>query len=320
MAKTPSRFKTDDLIEELEAGVPHSPPGPTVPAEHKPMVLRKVTERTVDSRIAELERQLAERSAENGKLSARAAELHAEIGRLRALAPASDQEELLLLNPDVIVDRLPRDRSGTDGFEDDEFEKLVTDISANGQNDAITVRRADDGGFEIAAGRRRLAACRRLGIEVLARGRQLDRHAMLRVQFSENERRANVSALDRAMWFAEVKNEFKGTMAKKIAADFGISEPMLSHYLKISRFPDQVRSRLKDVRKVSVAVARQVVEAIDSDGDAGFAKVLAALDGAPEEIDADAQVNLIIRATTKTERKASAPKPRSEHFVIGGRR
>ena len=122
------------------------------------------------------------------------------------------------------------------------------------------------------------------------------------------------------MWFAEVKSEFKGTTAKKIAADFGISEPMLSHYLKISRFPDEVRSRLKDVRRVSVAVARQVVEAIDADGNAGLAKVLAALDGAPEEIDADTQVNLIIRATTKAERKASAPKPRSEHFVVGGRR
>ena len=79
---------------------------------------------------------------------------------MRALAPGSDKEELLLLSPDVVIDRLPRDRSWPHAFEDDEFEELVRDISANGQNDAITVRRADDGSFEIqpAAAVWRLAA------------------------------------------------------------------------------------------------------------------------------------------------------------------
>ena len=47
MAKATSRFRTDDLIHELEAP-PDPAPNSIVPAEHKPMVLRKITERTVD--------------------------------------------------------------------------------------------------------------------------------------------------------------------------------------------------------------------------------------------------------------------------------
>src|SRR5689334_1735980 len=100
MARPASRFQTDDLIDELETA-PDPEAGTAIPAEHKPMVLRKISERTVDSRIEELQRQLAERSVENGQLSTRTAELQAEIDRLRALAPASDHEELLLLNPEV---------------------------------------------------------------------------------------------------------------------------------------------------------------------------------------------------------------------------
>src|SRR4051794_33177991 len=201
MAKAASRFHADDLVgDDVAPGAPASAPH----VQHKPIVLRKAVERTVDSRIAELERQLAERDSEKEGLSSELAEAKAELERLRAVPSADEGEELLLLDPDLVVDMLPKDRSGSDAFGSDDLEELVRSISADGQHDAIHVRRADDGGYEIAAGRRRLAACKRLGISVLARVRPLDRLAMLRLQYSENERRANISALERGMWFAEI--------------------------------------------------------------------------------------------------------------------
>ena len=168
-------------------------------------------------------------------------------------------EEFLFLDPAAIRDELPRDRL-PGAFSGVEFEELLTDIRANGQNDAITVRPAADGvGFEVAAGRRRLEACRRLERPVLARVRRLDEASMLRVQFSENERREDISALERSRWFAEVKARLD-LPSKDIALQFGLDPSTLSLYLRLARFPSEIVTRLVEPRRLSVLRARRVME------------------------------------------------------------
>jgi len=111
MAKAASRFHADDLVGDgtaPRAGAPAAAPH----VQHKPIVLRKAVERTVDSRIAELERQLAERDSEKEGLSSELAEAKAELERLRAVPSADEGEELLLLDPDLVVDKLPKTGRG----------------------------------------------------------------------------------------------------------------------------------------------------------------------------------------------------------------
>lgn len=278
---------------------------------HKPAALLGAVAEGLRERIARLESELA--GAQEGR-----AQLQQELDRARAAEgrAGGEAEEFLFLDPATIRDPLPRDRL-PGAFAGAEFDALLADIRENGQNDAITVRRAADGsGYEVAAGRRRLEACRQLGRSVLARLRSLDEAAMLRVQFSENERREDISALERARWFAEVKDRLD-LPSKDLAAQFGLDPSTFSLYLRLARFPGAILDRLRDPRRLAVLRARRVMEALDSDPEA-LGRILSALDshGRDDEADPDGQIEVLLRAA---EGRGGA-RPRGERQPVADRR
>jgi ParB family chromosome partitioning protein len=291
---------------------------------HKPAVALGAITEGLRERVARLEAELAQASGRN-------VDLERELARARvAESRAGDSvEEFLFLDPQAVRDELPRDRL-PGAFAGPEFEELLADIRDNGQNDAITVRPSPGGGggFEVAAGRRRLEACRRLGQPVLARVRGLDDAAMLRVQFSENERREDISALERARWFAEVKARLN-TQAKEIAAQFGLDPSTLSLYLRLARFPAEIVERLREPRRLAVLRARRVMEAIEADPGA-LRRILDALDAharasATREggIDPEGQIDVLMRAAEGRgggRSTARAPLPERRHVVHRGQR
>jgi ParB family transcriptional regulator, chromosome partitioning protein len=298
---------------------PQRPAGAGV---HKPAAALGAVGEALRDRISRLEAELTKAGSTN-------AELADELRRVQALgARAGDTiEEFLFLDPGSIIDRLPRDRL-RGGFEGQEFDELLADIEANGQNDAITVRRTSGAAFEVAAGRRRLEACRRLNRNVLARVRELDDQSMLRVQFSENERRADISALERARWFSEVRDQLR-TPAKEIAAQFGVDPSTFSLYLRLARFPDEILDRLKEPRRLAVLPARRIMEAIEADPGA-VRRILEALDAheqtisdARAEIDPAAQIEVLVRAAEGRGISPTSPRspvPERRHIVHQGRR
>jgi ParB family chromosome partitioning protein len=224
-------------------------------------------------RIANLE---AELSAEKAQRSSEREEHELELARLRRVAAEAGDAagEFALLDPGAVDDILPADRL-PDAFTDGSFEELVDDIKANGQHDAITVRRTEIG-FEIASGRRRLEACRRLGIQVLARVRPLDQDAMLGIQFAENERRQDISAIERARWLAQVKERF-GKQIQQLAHDFKLDRTTVSLYLRLARLPEEIVERLVDARALPMLKARRLMSAFEQDAGA-VARVITALD------------------------------------------
>jgi ParB family chromosome partitioning protein len=243
----------------------------------------------LDERVHRLERELQDarervRLETEGREAADAAQaaVETELARLRGIASQSDgaSREFLFLDPIGIVDPLPADRFPI-AFADSEFQQLREDIRVNGQNEPITVRRRGEEGstqvvYEIASGRRRLAACRVLGIDVLARVRDLDDGAMLRAQFGENEHRSDVGALERARWFAEIQRR-RNLTAGQLGEVFGVDRSTMAHYLRLSALPIEIIQRLRDPRKVSMQRGRRLLELLDRDADA-FGRVLAALD------------------------------------------
>jgi len=306
---------------ENPAAAPQAAPGAGL---HKPAAALGMVAEGLRERILRLEAELAQATGRNTALERSLDEAKAAAGRAGAAL-----DEFLFLDPAAIRDTLPRDRL-PGAFEGAEFETLVEDIRENGQNDAITLRPAADGaGYEVAAGRRRLEACRRLGRQVLARVRALDDAAMLRVQFSENERREDISALERSQWFAAVKSRLD-LPSKDIAAQFGIDPSTLSLYLRLARFPIDIVTRLHDPRRLSVLRARRVMEALETDPDA-FNRILAALDAhggmaaGDAGPDAENQIDVLLRAAEGRagERAASGPRapvPDRRHIVHKGRR
>jgi ParB family transcriptional regulator, chromosome partitioning protein len=199
-----------------------------------------------------------------------------ELARLQKIvAEAGDSAgEFALLDPAAVVDVLPADRLPK-AFMDESFSELLADMKANGQHDAITVRRTEFG-FEIASGRRRLEACKRLGIHVLARIRPLDQEAMLGIQFSENERRQDISAIERARWLAQVKEKF-GKQVQQLADDYNLDRTTVSLYLRLARIPQEIIERLVDARALPMLKARRLMAALEQDVGA-MARVLAVLD------------------------------------------
>jgi ParB family chromosome partitioning protein len=225
------------------------------------------------TRIATLEADLSnERLGRSGDQE----QYQRELSRLRKVAATAGDSagEFALLDPSGIVDALPADRL-PGAVTDNSFAELLEDIKANGQHDAITVRRTASG-FEIASGRRRLEACRRLGLQVLARIRPLDQDAMLGIQFSENERRQDISAIERARWLAQVKEKF-GKQVQQLADDYHLDRTTVSLYLRLARLPQEIIERLVDARALPMLKARRLMAALEQDAGA-MARVLAVLD------------------------------------------
>lgn len=79
--------------------------------------------------------------------------------------------------------------------------KLVAQIGEHGQQVPVLVRPdpgGEDGVYQIVYGRRRLAACRELGIAVKALVRELDDQALLLAQGQENTARRDLSFIEKA--------------------------------------------------------------------------------------------------------------------------
>jgi len=323
MTTMKSRFST--LAQAVKDGTAAPEPAadssyrPPNAGLHKPAIALGAMGEALRDRVSRLEAELAQASLAN-------TDLVAELQRARALsARAGDAiDDFLFLEVDRVVDRLPRDRL-RGRSEGRQFDELLADIERNGQNDAITVRRAADGVFEIAAGRRRMEVCRRLKRTVLARVRDLDDRAMLRIQFSENERRADISALERARWFSDVRDRLQAP-AKEIAAQFGVDPSTFSLYLRLSRFPQEILDRLEEPQRLAVLPARRVMEAIESDAGA-IRRIVDALDAhrraRGSDSDPTGEIETLLRAAEgRDPGKASTrtPVPERRHIVHQGRR
>src|SRR5689334_23294110 len=250
------------------------------------------------ARIASLE---AELSAEKEQRSSDRDQYQLELTRLRRIAAEAGDAagEFALLDPAAVADILPADRL-PGSFADSSFHELLEDIKTHGQHDAITVRRTDTG-FEIASGRRRLEVCRRLGVQVLARIRPLDHEAMLGVQFAENERRQDISAIERARRLAQVKERY-GKQVQQLADGYKLDRTTVSLYLRIARLPDEIVQLLVDARALPMLKARRLIAALEQDGGA-LARVVSALERQLSASEArgsrpspDDQVEVAIRA------------------------
>lgn len=84
------------------------------------------------------------------------------------------------------------------------LEPLIESIRTHGQKVPILVRRLPSGEMEIVYGRRRLLACRTLGIEVRAVVLEMDDRSALIAQGVENAQRLENSYIERALFVKQV--------------------------------------------------------------------------------------------------------------------
>ncbi|WP_375266939.1 plasmid partitioning protein RepB [Planktotalea sp.] len=153
------------------------------------------------------------------------------------------------LDPGLIDDWGPKDR--LDGFtavnsedDGDGFETLKSSIKDDGQQVPIMVRRAGtEGRFEIIYGRRRLRACRDLGLKVRANVQDLDDATALLAKGLENAARRNLSFYEKARFAAVI--QAAGHTTKTVRQVLSLSASGLSHLTKVTdNIPDDVGDQI----------------------------------------------------------------------------
>jgi ParB family chromosome partitioning protein len=153
------------------------------------------------------------------------------------------------LDPALIDDWGPKDR--LDGFtavnsedDGDGFETLKSSIKDGGQQVPILVRRAGtEGRFEIIYGRRRLRACRDLGLKVRANVQDLDDATALLAKGLENAARRNLSFYEKARFAAVI--QAAGHNTKTVRQVLNLSASGLSHLTKVTdNIPDDVGDQI----------------------------------------------------------------------------
>ena len=153
------------------------------------------------------------------------------------------------LDPALIDDWGPKDR--LDGFtavnsedDGDGFETLKSSVKDGGQQVPILVRRAGtEGRFEIIYGRRRLRACRDLGLKVRANVQDLDDATALLAKGLENAARRNLSFYEKARFAAVI--QAAGHNTKTVRQVLSLSASGLSHLTKVTdNIPDDVGDQI----------------------------------------------------------------------------
>lgn len=153
------------------------------------------------------------------------------------------------LDPSLIDDWGPKDRIG--GFtavnsedDDDGYETLKSSIKDGGQQVPILVRRAGtEGRFEVIYGRRRLRACRDLGLKVRANVQDLDDATALLAKGLENTARRNLSFYEKARFAAVIQTA--GHNTKTVRQVLSLSASGLSHLTKVTdNIPDDVGDQI----------------------------------------------------------------------------
>ncbi|WP_229743345.1 MULTISPECIES: plasmid partitioning protein RepB [Salipiger] len=153
------------------------------------------------------------------------------------------------IDPALIDDWGPQDRldefTAVNAEDDDEgFEALKNSIREGGQQVPILVRRskAAEGRFEAIYGRRRLKACRELGIKVRANVQDVDDATALLAKGLENAARRNLSFYEKAR-FAEAI-QAAGHESATVRQVLNLSASGHSHLTKVTQ---NVPSRVGDV-------------------------------------------------------------------------
>ncbi|MGV6840654.1 MAG: plasmid partitioning protein RepB [Planktomarina sp.] len=143
------------------------------------------------------------------------------------------------VDPSLIDDWGPQDR--LDGFtavnsddaEEDGLDALKDSIREGGQQVPILLRKGkNDGRYEIIYGRRRLRACKELGIKVRANIQDLDDATALLAKGLENAARRNLSFYEKARFAAVIIAA--GHDTKTVKQVLNLSASGLSHLTKVT--------------------------------------------------------------------------------------
>jgi ParB family chromosome partitioning protein len=147
-------------------------------------------------------------------------------------------------------------------FAPEALKELADSIREQGIVQPLIVREQPDH-LELIAGERRWRAAQIVGLsEVPVIVRIADDAAVLELALIENLQRENLNAIEEALGYAKLINDFKLTQ-EVVATKVGKSRAVVANALRLLRLPDEVQAFVRDGR-VSVGHAK-VILGLDSE-------------------------------------------------------
>jgi ParB family chromosome partitioning protein len=130
-------------------------------------------------------------------------------------------------------------------FDQDALEELAESIRTLGLIQPITVRRKEDGRYQIISGERRFRACRLSGMDMIpAYIRDTNDQGMLEMAIVENIQRENLDPIEVAMSYQRLIDECRLTQ-EQMAVRVGKKRASVTNYLRLLKLPAKIQHDLK---------------------------------------------------------------------------
>ena len=130
-------------------------------------------------------------------------------------------------------------------FDQDALEELADSIRTLGLIQPITVRRKDDGRYQIISGERRFRACRLAGMQMVpAYIRDTNDQGMLEMAIVENIQREDLDPIEVALSYQRLIEECNLTQ-EQMAVRVGKKRASVTNYLRLLKLPAKIQHDLK---------------------------------------------------------------------------
>ena len=148
-------------------------------------------------------------------------------------------------------------------FDQEALEELAESIKTLGLIQPITVRRKDDGRYQIISGERRFRASRLSGMDMIpAYIRDTNDQGMLEMAIVENIQRENLDPIEIAMSYQRLIDECRLTQ-EQMAVRVGKKRASVTNYLRLLKLPAKIQHDLK-VGLLSVGHAKVLLGVEDA--------------------------------------------------------
>ncbi|MCF6365082.1 MAG: ParB/RepB/Spo0J family partition protein [Bacteroidales bacterium] len=149
-------------------------------------------------------------------------------------------------------------------FDPETLEELKSSIKKHGIIQPITVRKLENGNFQLISGERRLRASKDAGLKnIIAFIRKADDQGMLEMALIENIQREDLNAVEIAVSYQRLMDECNLTQ-DKLGDRVGKKRSTITNYLRLLKLPAEIQFGIQK-KLISMGHARALVNIEDGE-------------------------------------------------------
>ena len=143
-------------------------------------------------------------------------------------------------------------------FDEDSLSELATSIRELGVISPITLRKNENGTYQIIAGERRFRASKLNGLKTIpAYVKTAADEQVMEMALIENIQREDLNAIEIALTFYRLMEEYKLTQ-ERLSERVGKKRATIANYLRLLRLPAEIQMGIKD-KKIDMGHARAIL-------------------------------------------------------------